>query len=97
MIISRAGSVLTETEEPAVLTPFLGTDKEPEPKFRQIYGTGENRNRTLEPRVTEIAYFHRKQEMFHEITQFLGNFIQFQCKLIENRQKPRDFSLINFT
>ena len=29
----RAGSVLTETEEPAVLTPFFGTDKEPEPKF----------------------------------------------------------------
>ena len=30
-INTSAWSVLTETEEPAVLTPFYGTGKEPEP------------------------------------------------------------------
>ena len=54
---NSASSVLTETEEPAVLTPFSGTGKEPEPKFPHFYGTEENRNRDSEPRVTETAVF----------------------------------------
>ena len=65
-INSRAGSVLTETEEPAVLEPISGTEKEPEPKLCHFKRTVENRNRVSEPRVTETDVFSVKTRNFNQ-------------------------------
>ena len=56
-INNRAGSVLTETEEPAVFDDFLGTETEIEPISAEIRNREQNRNRSLEPRVPETADF----------------------------------------
>ena len=57
---SRAGSVLTETEEPAVLEQFFKTETEIEPIYEETLEPLKNRNRISEPRVPEFNQFHGK-------------------------------------
>ena len=56
----RAGSVLTETEEPAVLEQFFKTETEIEPIYEETLEPLKNRNRISEPRVPEFNQFHGK-------------------------------------
>ena len=57
---NRAGSVLTETEEPAVLEQFFKTETEIEPIYEETLEPLKNRNRISEPRVPEFNQFHGK-------------------------------------
>ena len=57
---NRARSVLAETEEPTVLTQILRTETEIEPTCICSMESKRNRNRMLEPRLTEKAVFIEK-------------------------------------
>ena len=75
---SRARSVLAETEEPAVLTQNYRTETEIEPINSTFLRTGRNRNRFLEPRVTETAVFGEK---INEISSKNARFCQISINL----------------
>ena len=60
VLYSRAGSVLTETEEPAVLEQFFKAETEVEPIYEETLEPLKNRNRISEPRVPEFNQFHGK-------------------------------------
>ena len=58
MLPNRAGSVLTETEEPAVLDDFFGTETEMEPIFAKFQNRERIGTEISEPRVTEVGFLH---------------------------------------
>ena len=53
MLVNRAGSVLAETEEPAVLDDFFGTETEIEPIFDKFQNRERIGTEVSEPRVTD--------------------------------------------
>ena len=68
LVSNSAWSILAETEEPTVLTQFfwnrnrLGTD------LWKVLEPRENRNRDLEPRVTETHFLVTKMQFFVNFT-----------------------------
>ena len=87
MVLVRARSVLAETEEPTVLTQILRTETEIEPTCISSTEWKRNRNRTSEPRVTEMAVFLKKWAI---LPYFNISFPKRKFKLIEKRVKLRN-------
>ena len=59
-IKSRAGSVLTKTEEPPVLDDYFGTETEMEPNFAMFRNRERIGTEISEPRVPEVRLLHQK-------------------------------------
>ena len=57
---SRAGSVLTETEEPPVLDDYFGTETEMEPNFARFRNRERFGTEISEPRVPEVCLLLQK-------------------------------------
>ena len=70
----RAGSVLTETEEPAVLEQFFKAETEVEPIYEETLEPLKNRNRISEPRVPEFNQFHGKIDEIYKNLSNSGEF-----------------------
>ena len=56
-LIIRAGSVLTETEEPTVFGRFFWNRNRLESISARCWNRTRNRNRILEPRIPELVFF----------------------------------------